>query len=163
MQTQPVIVERPAQPYLAIKERVLIPFGATVDRVLPELDAWFAARRLAPSGPPFFKYDRVAMPELDVAFGMPVDAAVDGDARVAAGVLPPGRFAQLTHRGHYDGLMEATGRLLDWAKAEGLAWDMQAAADGDHFACRLEIYRTDPTIEHDPAAWITDIAIKLAD
>ena len=38
-----------------------------------------------------------------------------------------------------------------------------AAAAGERFACRLEIYRTDEAKVPDPAQWETEVAIRLAD
>ena len=75
---------------------------------------------------------------------MPVAAAVAGDDRVVAGVLPAGRYATLTHVGHPSELMAATKALLDWAAEQGLTWDVTPGEDGDRWACRLENYLTDP-------------------
>jgi hypothetical protein len=57
----------------------------------------------------------------------------------------------------------ATEALLDWAAEQGLTWDMTPGADGDRWACRLEIYLTDPRQEPDMSKWVTQLAFRLAD
>jgi hypothetical protein len=46
-------------------------------------------------------------------------------------------------------LIGAVDALLGWAGAEGLEFDKSDAEDGEHWGCRLEIYRTDPREEPD--------------
>ncbi len=163
MLTLPAIVERPSQPYVAIRERVTIPFGPVVDRVMPELFATLKARGIAPAGPVFFKYNLVAMPDLEMEFGVPVATAVGAAGRLVAGMLPGGRYAQLTYWGHYDHLMDANAVLIGWAKEVGLVWDSVATADGERFASRFEMYPNSPDEEPDPSKWETTVAIKLRD
>lgn len=162
MLTLPRIVDRPAQPYLAIRERVTMPFGETVGKVLPELFGTLAARGIAPTGPLFFKYNVVAMPDLEIEFGVPVAAPSVDEGRLVAGVLPAGRYAELTYRGHYDNLIDANAALISWAQQRGHSWDSTIEADGEHFAARLEIYTTDPDQVPDPENWETIVAIKVA-
>jgi catechol 2,3-dioxygenase-like lactoylglutathione lyase family enzyme len=101
--------------------------------------------------------------QLEIAFGVPTADAVAGDARVHAGRLPAGRYASLVHRGHYDGLYNANAVLIGWAKERGISFDVEETPAGDRFGCRLEIYRTDPRAEPDPANWETEVAIRIAD
>lgn len=163
MLTLPKIVERPAQPYIAIREQVRIPFGAIVDRAIPELMERANALDVENPGPVFFKYNIIRMPELEVEFGVPTTQRFNGDDRLTSGVLPAGRYASLTYWGHYDNLIEVTALLIGWAKEKGLAWDSKTLADGDHFACRLETYTNDPSQEPDPDKWETVLEFKLRD
>jgi hypothetical protein len=40
---------------------------------------------------------------------------------------------------------------------------MVEKADGEHFACRLEYYLTDPDEVPDPKDWVLRLEFKLAD
>jgi effector-binding domain-containing protein len=99
MLTEPEVFTRDAQPYVAIRASVTM---QTIGTVLPDLHpqvfAWLGERGIPPVGPPFWKYNVIDMERaLEVEVGAPVAAAVDGDDRVLAGVLPAGRYATLRH------------------------------------------------------------------
>jgi effector-binding domain-containing protein len=163
--TEPRIVDRTEQPYVAIKASVTM---ETIGRVLPELHpnvfAWLGERDIAPAGAPFWKYDVIDMErEMVVEVGVPVEKAVTGDDRVLAGVLPAGTYVSAIHTGHPLGLMEATAKLLGWADSKGLSWDKSEVAGGEAWGARLEIYETDPAVEPDMDKWETELAFRLAD
>jgi effector-binding domain-containing protein len=80
-----------------------------------------------------------------------------------AGTLPAGRFAIMTHTGSPDTLVAATAKLLDWAEARGLAWDISQTDAGEHWGCRLELYLTNPAEQPDASKWQTQLAFRLAD
>jgi len=163
MLTEPKIVERAAQPYVAMRRTVKIPFGDTVDTTMPKLWKWIGDHRVEPIGPPFFKYNVIDMANgLEIEFGAPVAVAPKADDDIVSGILPAGRYASLIYHGHYDGLMEATGALLGWADRNGHKFDMQPTPKGDKFACRLEIYPNDPREVPNPDDWETILAFKLA-
>jgi effector-binding domain-containing protein len=164
MPTQPRVVERPEQPYVAIEGTVTMQtIGAIADR-LPEVFVWLADHHLEPAGAPFFKYNRIDMQrQLEVEVGVPLaTAAAKGDGDIRAGVLPAGRYATLTHTGHPDELAGITATLLDWAAQQGLRWDMTETTRGQRWGCRLEIYHTDPADEPDMRKWQTELAFRLA-
>lgn len=162
MSSAPEIVTRAEQPYVAVRARVTMTEIAAFARRLGEVFGWLDGHGLVPAGPPFFKYNVIDMArELEMEAGVPVAAAVTGDDRVVAGVLPAGRYATLTHVGHPSELMAATKALLDWAAEQGLTWDVTPGADGDRWACRLESYLTDPSQEPDMSKWVTQLAYKL--
>jgi effector-binding domain-containing protein len=163
MLTLPKLVDRPAQPYVAIHVKVTIPFGDVIGRVMPELFDTLKTRGIEGSGPVFFKFNVVDMPRLEIEFGVPVATPVAGEGRLVAGVLPAGRYAELTYWGHYDDLIEVTGILIDWARARGIRWDSTTEADGEHFASRLEIYPNSPDEEPDPQKWETILSFKVRD
>jgi effector-binding domain-containing protein len=164
MTTQPTIVERPAQPYVAIKGSVTMrTFGEIADR-LPEVFAWLGERGIEPTEAPFFKYNLIdMMRELEVEAGVPVAAAVPGEGEVFAAVLPAGRYVTATHVGHPDELADATGALLNWAAGNGLRWDVAETPDGQRWAARLEVLHTNPVEEPDMTKWETELVLKLAD
>jgi hypothetical protein len=95
LESTPQIIERPAQPYVAVREAVT---KSTLSRIadhIPELFGWLAQRGQTPSGAPFFRYLTVDMErELQVEAGVPVAAPVDSaegaGGAVTAQTLPGG-------------------------------------------------------------------------
>jgi len=162
MLTLPRITERNAQPYVAVRERVTVPYNDVVDRAYGELFGWLEANGISPAGAPFIKYDLIAMPELEVEFGVPTATPVTANGRVVAGALPAGRYAAVSYWGGYEDLMDVNAVLIGWAKEKSLKWDAVETPAGDRFASRLEIYETDPRQEPDQSKWQTEVAIKLA-
>lgn len=164
MLSEPRIIERGAQPYLAIRKIVEIPFGTVASKTLADLKSRMRKRGIESVDAPFFRYNIIDMPSaLEIDFGAPTAAEESGDDALVSGVLPAGRYASLTHTGPYSGLMKANGALLDWIAAAGLKLDMHGSPAGDVFGCRLEIYPTDPKVEKDRSRWVTELAFKLTD
>jgi effector-binding domain-containing protein len=165
MTSTPTIGDRTAEPYVAIKTLVTMAnIGAVVPPLNGEVFAWLAARGVAPSGPPFWKYNVIDMERgLEIEAGVTVAEAVAGDDRVTAGVLPAGRYVTLRHAGHPSTLMAATASLLEWAAARGLTWDVTPSPSGELWGARLEFYLTDPRVEPDMNKWETELAFRLAD
>ena len=163
MMTLPQIVEREALPYVAVAEAVTIPFQGAIDRLIPEVAGWLGSKRVERFGPMLLKYNIIDMPRLGMEFGFVPPQAVEGDGRVESHVLPAGRYATVTYFGSYEKLMEVTGILIGWARDRGIAWDSESRADGDHFACRYELYPNGPIDGPDPQKWETQIYIKVRD
>ena len=93
MLSEAQVIERPAQPYVAIKAQVTM---QTIGTILPELHprvfGWLGERDIRPAGPPFWKYNLIDMDSyMEVEVGVPVAAVMDGDDQVLAGELPAGR------------------------------------------------------------------------
>ena len=165
MLSEAQVIERTAQPYVAIRERVTM---ETIGQVLPGLHprvfGWLGERGISPAGAPFWKYNVIDMSrEMEVEVGVPVAAPVAGDGQVLAGTLPPGRYASVFFTGHPDGLVDATASLLKWAGEQHLSFDVRPTPAGDRWASRLEIYETDPAEEPDMSKWVTQLAFRLAD
>lgn len=160
MQQEPTIGQRGELPYAGI--RMQFPMDgvtAAVDEAFPELFGWLAAHGTQPAGPPFIRYHVIDMPtELDVDFGVPTRAAVQGDERVRPGVLPAGRYVTLRHAGPYDGLIASNAALQDWARDHGITFDSWDTDHGEAWRSRVEHYLTDPSAEPDPAKWEVDVA-----
>lgn len=128
----------------------------------PLLFSTLAEQGIEPVGAPFYNYRRINMAEtLDVQAGVPVARAGSDTDRVRFGTLPGGRFVSLKWHGHPDKLEPVTGMLIGWLRLTGQPMDMEEKADGDHFACRLEIYETDPDQEPDMDKWVTELCFKL--
>jgi effector-binding domain-containing protein len=156
---------RPDQHYAAIRTEVSMDgFGDLLGPLWGEVFGWLGGRGVEPAGPPIIRYDVIDMERaMEIEVGVPVGAPVEEDDRVIAGVLPSGRYAVLTHRGDYSGLVEANAALQDWAAGEGLQLDQWSTERGDAFGGRVEFYPTDPNEEPDPARWETEVAYRLAD
>lgn len=159
----PTIEERPERPYVAIVGDVtMATIPALADR-MPEVFGWLAGKGIAPAGPPFFKYDVIDMARgLRVEVGVPVAAPTEGEGEVFGAVLPAGRYVTVSHTGHPKELEGATGALLAWAEREGLTFDLDRRADGEHWGCRLELYLTDPREQPDMTKWETVLELRLA-
>lgn len=161
----PIVAQRQAQPYVAIRAQVTMEaMASTLPPLIPQVFAWLGERGIPSAGPPFWKYNVIDMARLlEIEVGVPVTAPVDGDDRVLADVLPAGRYVTLRHTGHPDGLIDVVASLQEWAKQEGLAWDRTDTPDGERWAARLEIYETDPAVEPDMNKWTTELAFRLSD
>lgn len=160
----PVVVERPAQPYLGTRRPVTMATIPEIADRLGDLVAEVLAAGREPTGAPFLRYLVIDMEAtLLVEAGVPLDRplGVHGGA-VHDGELPAGRFVTVTHFGHPDTLVGATGDLLRWADTQGLAFDRRPGPDGDVWGCRLENYLTDPAQEPDANRWETELAFRLA-
>jgi RNA polymerase sigma-70 factor, ECF subfamily len=136
--------------------------GNVADHI-PVLLGWLARHGIEPAGPPFLRYHVIDMArQLDVEAGVPLHEPVDGDADVTPGNLPAGRYVSATHVGSFGGLVDATTALLAWAEDQDLACDVQRSPDGDAWACRLEVFHTNPLQEPDPTRQAIELAFKLA-
>ncbi|SDS85788.1 GyrI-like domain-containing protein [Microlunatus soli] len=165
MWSEPTLVQRAEQPYVAITVRVpMDKLGEVVPPLNGAVFEWIADNGGQPSGPPFWKYNVIDMErELEIEAGVAVQQPMPGSGRVSAGVLPGGTYASLLHTGHPQELVDATGALLDWAAGRGLAWDVVDDPAGERWAARLELYRTDPSVQPDMAKWETELAFRVKD
>jgi effector-binding domain-containing protein len=161
---EPIIVQRDPQPYVGRRETITMTEFARVADHLPTLFGRLGERGAQIAGPPFLRYRQIDMSaELVVEAGIPVTAAVPVDEPDFVDVLPAGRYATVTHVGHPDELMAVTARLLEWAQACGLEWDMTPTLEGESWGCRLEIMLTNPAQQPDPHKWETVLMFRLAD
>jgi hypothetical protein len=165
MLTLPKIIERPQQAYAYVPYKVRMDqMKVPADKGFPMVFGLLAAQGISPAAAPFYNYRRINMAAtLDVEAGVPVERVGEGGDGVLFGMLPAGRFVTLSWTGHYDDLEAVTAMLIGWTRLVGIAFDMEERADGDHFACRLEIYETDPGEMPDPDQWLTTLAFKLRD
>jgi effector-binding domain-containing protein len=161
MLTLPQIVERNETPYVAIAEKVHVPFGPVIDRLMPEVAGWLSAKGKGPNAPAIFRYDWVDMPALEMQFGFLTQEKLAGDARVTSGTLPAGKYAAITWFGHYDSLVEVNATLLGWMRLKGIEADSKPDGKGERFACRAELYPNGPMDEPDPGKWQTELIIKI--
>lgn len=163
MLSLPEIVERAAVPYAAVRRDVRIPFGAEIGPAIGSMFGRLDARGIAPDGPVFFKYNKVVMPELQVEFGVPLAAEIAPDDMLVTALLPAGRYASIEYFGDYEHLIEVNAVLIGWVHHHGWQFDSEVRPDGEHFACRIELYHNGPDDEPDLEKWHTTVLIKLRD
>ena len=134
------------------------------DEGFPALFAELGRQGIEPAGAPFYNYRRINMSDtLDVEAGVAVSHRGSEAGNVRFGTLPAGRFVTMTWHGHPDKLEPVTGLLIGWVRLTNQPLDMEEKPDGDHFACRLEIYESDPAEEPDMDKWETRLEFKLKD
>jgi effector-binding domain-containing protein len=159
---KPKIDTRPEQAYMGI--RTIAPMKGmfkVVDKISKEMNAWMKEHDVRPVGPPFLRFHVIDMRgEMDIAYGVPVSAALPGDGNVTAGVLVAGRYASLVYSG---GGISGNRALIEWVRGNGMDFDRWDTEKGDNFRCRYESYLTDPKKEPRKSRWDIEVAIKLAD
>jgi len=158
---EPGIIERTAQPYVAVRRQVTIPFGKDVSKAMKLLARQVKAQGIQNTGAALFKYNIIRMPELEIEFGFEVETPQATTGELLSGTLPAGRYAELTFFGPYRHLYKVNGALIDWSRDKGLVFDSTEAADGEHFASRVEIYPNGPDDETDLNKLKTIVSIKL--
>jgi len=165
MMTLPENVELPERPY------IYVPFTVRMDQMqqpadqgFPQLFDYLARHGLKPAGAPFYNYRRINMEDtLDVEAGIAVEAPAAEEGSVKAGTLPGGRFMTVTWHGHPDQLITVTGVLIGWSRLTNQPLDQRTEGADDYFACRLELYETEPDVEPDMKKWETRLEFKLKD
>jgi effector-binding domain-containing protein len=157
--TEPKLIHRKAQPYVAIRTNVTLQnYGQKAPPLWPEVQKWLAAKGIKPSGPPIVRYIVIDMAkELQIEVGFPVSKPIQGDRRIVAGSLPAGRYVQVVHKGDYSGMVTANATLQDWAKKQGLSWKMS----GNKWGGRVEFYHVDPGNTSDASKWETEILYQV--
>lgn len=160
---EPKVVERSAQPYVALRRQVMVPFGKDVKKAMKQLAREIKTQGIQGAGAAIFKYNIVKMPELEIEFGFEVDQPQATTGELLSSALPAGRYAELTFFGPYRHLYKVNGALIDWSREKGLVFDATEEPDGDHFASRVEFYPNGPDDEPDPAKLKTIVAIRLKD
>lgn len=162
--TEPKLEDRKERHYMGIRTQVpMKEFKKATPQLLGEVFAWLEKQGVAPAGAPFMRFHVINMEaKMDIELGVPVVSALSGEGRIAAGVLPAGRYAALVYTGVRNGI-KGNKALLDWGAKKGLVWDRWDAENGDAFGARVESYLTDPADEPDQDKWETEVAIRLAD
>ena len=161
---QPSIVERSEQLYAGRRESITMTEFARVADHLPGMFGWLGERGIAPVGAPFFRYRVIDMAaELVVEAGIPIPGTIAVEEPTFVDVLPAGRYVTHSHVGHPDELVGVTASVLDWARAQGLAFDMTPTPEGEVWGCRLELMLSNPAEEPDMHKWETVLLFKLAD
>lgn len=165
MLSEPKIVERTAQPYAFVRRTIgMNDITRIADKMTSEFFSQLGTLGIALTGAPFFKYSCFHNDgKIDLEWGAPVPAGTIGDDLIVTGTLPGGRYVSAMHTGPFNGLREATAKVLKWAEDRDLEFDTAETHNSVTFACRLEVYLTDPRTEPDSRKWQTEITMRLAD
>lgn len=165
MLTLPRLVDRKAQPYVAVRERVALgEMKPVVDKAFQTLFGWLGRRGLAPSGAAFFKYDLIDMAGMsEIEFAVPLDRLPSVDGPLISAELPAGRYAQVTWTGPYEALFDVNAVLVGWAREKGLRFESAPTSEGERFVARVEIYENNPAEVKSPDELVTTVAVKVAD
>jgi effector-binding domain-containing protein len=158
---EPKIDYRPEKLYMGIRTQTQFRgMFKVVDKLFKEMKTWAKQQKLELAGPPFLRFHVIDMEgEMDIEVGFPVAVALPDDGKITAGVIPAGRYASLIYSGSgYSG----NKALVEWARANNLAWDRWDDPKGDGFRARYEAYLTAPNMEPRKSKG-AEVAIKLAD
>ncbi len=120
MSYQCELINRPAQPMLAIRTRSAVQnlsavLGQAYDAVMQQASQQGAQ----PAGAPFVAYYNMDMQDLDIAAGFPFAQKLAGQGKVQAGEIPGGPAATCLHVGPYDQVGGAYEALQKWLQANG--------------------------------------------
>jgi len=165
MITEPKLVDRQEQHYVAIRTAVPIPFGTYLNPLWKEVDHWLKSKGITTYGPAIIRYLTTDMSKkLDIDVGFIVAKPIPGDDRIRADVLPDGNYAVLKYTGPYKGkgIYKATVAILEWAKQNQIVWDKTVNEDAEWWAGRVEWYLSDPAIEADTHKYRTELAFLTA-
>jgi effector-binding domain-containing protein len=165
MLTLPEVFDREQQSYAYMTFKVRMDqMQEPAQKGFPAIFQLLEEQGITPTGAAFYNYRRINMADtLDVEAGVPVSAIGQENGSVKFETLPAGRFVGLTWHGHPDKLEPVTAVLIGWTRLMQLPLDVEELPDGDHFACRLEIYESDPAEVPDMNEWVTHLAFKLKD
>src|SRR5579864_423727 len=166
MAVAPRLEDRPALPYLALRDKLHRDhLGTVIPTVLADVSTAMQRLNVTPSGPPLARYLAVdyhtGEVEVHVGFTVAIATAPAHLDHLRFGELPAGRYAVVTHHGPYRTLTETTSALLRWVPERGLSWQMRNEHDVTHWTGRVERYLVRPPGEPVPANWRTEIAILL--
>lgn len=163
MLTLPQTGRRKKQPYLAIKSTLTMrQIKKQGPLFLSEVAAFINQHGYEREGPAFFRYNVIDMDgQLEMEFGYFTPKSYSGVGPIRSGIMPSGRFVSVNWQGPYERLYDVTAMLVGWAKETGVEWDVEPTDKGDQFACRLEVYHSDPSAVADPSKLLSEVTIKL--
>ena len=121
--------------------------GGWLQKAFGEVATYLERKGAGPVGMPFGRYHRGSDGHFDVEAGFAASTPTNGEGDVEPSDLPGGPAAVTVHVGPYDAIKTAYTALHDWLEEHG------SEPDGDTW----EVYLTDPTLDHDPATWRTEV------
>jgi effector-binding domain-containing protein len=164
---EPKIVKREAELFAGVRCKVVRDkLPEMVPGTLSSLYAFLQKHRIHVTGAPLIRYVVVNYNtgEIEIDVGVPIGATtLPANARVHCAQIPSGTFATVIHRGQYDGLVETTAALMDWAQENNVNWAMVEERKVTRWDGRAEHYHVGPPDEPNPMNWQTEIAILISD
>lgn len=161
--SEPFVEYQSEKPYAAIAIETPGLEWEEMSDLIPEIMEWLGKRKLKTTGIPLYRYwcTGSAMEPTNLEVGVPVDRMSAGDERILISTIPGGTYLKAIHRGHPDNLLESHEALVEWARTEGLEFDMRWEEEYEIWNGRFEIFLTDPKIEPDPEKWEIEILLLL--
>jgi flavin reductase (DIM6/NTAB) family NADH-FMN oxidoreductase RutF/effector-binding domain-containing protein len=129
------IVERSAQPALAIRTRVSpVALTLVIGQSMFAVAQYASEKGYTPSGPPFVVYHGFDGQEQDIEIGFPFEPGIEGRDNIKVSEIPGGKSATYHYVGSYEKLPQVRAALEQWLNTNGYA--VSGAA--------YEIYLNDP-------------------
>ena len=168
MAVSPHIEDRPALPYIALRDKLHRDYlWKVVPSALAEVQTSMERLNITPTGPPLVRYlvadYESGEVEVHIGFSVAIATAPAHLDRLRIGELPAGRYAVVIHQGPSGRLGETMTLLLDWVHRQQLRFQTQQQDNRTLWAGRVERYLVAPPTEPLPANWRTELAILLKD
>jgi effector-binding domain-containing protein len=151
MEYQVELLDRPAQPTLAIRTRTPVQsLPQVLGQAYGAIIQYAGQLGFQPSGAPFVAYHNMDMADLDMEIGFPFAQKVVGKGEILASEIPGGKAAACLHVGPYDQVGTAYEALQKWMEANGVVPSGVA----------YEFYLNDPQVTP-PAELQTQVVFPL--
>ncbi|MHA7058250.1 SRPBCC family protein [Aquimarina sp. M1] len=126
-------------------------------QMLPAVMSYIRQNNLPQTGMPFTIYNEFNEEQGTAIYstGIPVreEVVTPADSNILCGSLPQQKVVKTTLKGDYTNLKEAWDAGYKYIEDNGLEPNAESPA--------FEVYRTDPSIQPNPAEWITEIYIPI--
>lgn len=120
MSIQCEIIDRPAQPTLAVRTRTSVAkLPGAMGQAYGSIMQYLGEVRGFPAGAPFAAYYNVDKDDLDVEIGFPVATPLPGRGNVQPGEIPGGKTASCVHVGPYDQIEPTYAALSTFVAEQG--------------------------------------------
>jgi effector-binding domain-containing protein len=163
MPLKPILVERVAQPYIAIRANIQREaLGDTVPGLFAKVVEWLTSNQIIASGAPIIRYLGIDYnsEKVDIHVGFPISTSkIPSNALFLMDKMPGGSYATVLHCGAYANLVDSTALLLAWGKENHIKWQFSEKDRVTEWRGRAEHYLVGPPAETNPENWRTEIAV----
>ncbi len=129
-----------------------------------EVDSQLAGNGIGDRGYEVIRYRRSkAWENLDLEVGWILYTDVQVEEPFVVDVLPAGLYVIGRLEGPYSRLEKKTRAMMEWGTEQGVEYDIERRPDGCHWACRYEVYVTEPTFGPDGPSGTVDVCLLLRD
>lgn len=114
------LLEKPAQPTLAIRTRTAVSdLPAVLGKAYGAIASYLGEIGEQPAGPPFAAYHNMDMQNLDVEIGFPVAKSLPVRGDIQVGEIQGGQYAACLYTGPYGDIEPAYKALSAWIEEQG--------------------------------------------
>ena len=162
--TDPKIEPRPAAYYAGIRMKVPMQFEHLLPSAWADVAAWLQGQGIAIDQPAIIRYHTTEMDRLlDIDVALITPHLLRPSGKFVTGELPAGDYAVLDHYGPYDddGVYQANVKIVNWAKANNIRWDVDLRDGVEWWASRVEWYFNDPDTDLNPQDYRTELTFKV--